>query len=186
MCSNVLQNLDLRNCKTEPQKCNYGFIICAGFLFVLLNSSCLQFYYTGLSFSILLPPDWSTQDLCFRSLWNYCWILLLFHSLSLSKLYLSVSFHPYMWDSIIDNSDGEKSFPDWGLGRTVDKRKAYNDGGDWVTSRTEWDRNWINFSFILRCLFQPTERQCCHSSRWRKVKYLPCGKFFIGIQFYSS
>ena len=85
-------------------------IIGAGFLLFLINTSWQQFYYTGLRFSILLPPDWSTKNLCFPCLWNFCWILLLFYSLSLSKLYLSVSFHPYMWDSIIDNGDGEKAF----------------------------------------------------------------------------
>lgn len=42
-----------------------------------------------------------------------------------------------MRDSIIDNGDGEKGFPESGLGGTNDKRKDDNEESDWVTSRTE-------------------------------------------------
>lgn len=115
-------------------------IICEGFLFLLpVFKIILGIYFVNwIYLNFIVTRLWYPRPMLLLSLLR---VLLdsaaVPYSLSLSEFYLSVSFHPYMWDSIIDNGDRQKGFPESGLGGTNDKRKDDNDEGDWVTSRTE-------------------------------------------------
>lgn len=156
------------------------------FFFLFSKQIMASTLWHWISLHFIVTRLWYSRPLLFLSLLR---VLLnsavVLYSFSLSEFYLSVSFYPYMWDSIIDNGDREKGFPESGLRWTSDKKER-RQRRRWLSDESNWGRNWINFSLLLRFLFEQTKDWCCsyrsNSFRWRELSSFCC----LGMHFFLT